>query len=189
MTRRWERLLEQLVQERYGTLVGWATLLCGSREDAQDLLQDALMATFSSRARFSTLPEAEQYVRRAVATRSIDAARRRGRERAAISTMAGWAEPVAPGVEGHHLPADVVRALAGLGPRERACVVLRHLEDLSVRETAGLLGISEGAVKRYTSDAVSQLDSALGGVTAGEGESLTVHPRPRGAATTEVPER
>ena len=184
MARRWERLLEQLVQERYGTLVGWATLLCGSREDAQDLLQDALMATFSSRARFSTLPEAEQYVRRAVATRSIDAARRRVRERAAIGTMAGWASPAAPGVEGHHLPADVLRALAGLTQRERACVVLRHLEDLGVRETAQLLGISDGAVKRYTSDGVARLDALLGGVTAADHETLPVHPR--GGTTTEV---
>lgn len=189
MARPWERLLEQLVHERYGMLVGWATLVCGSREDAQDLLQDALMATFSSRARFTTLPEAEQYVRRAVATRSIDAARRRGRERTAFATIAGHAPAPAPGVEGHHLPADVVRALAGLAPRERACVVLRHLEDLSVRETAGLLGISEGAVKRYTSDGVAQLDATLGGVTATPSESMTVQPVRRGGAPTEVPER
>lgn len=189
MTRPWERLLEQLVHERYATLVGWATLVCGSREDAQDLLQDALLATFSSRARFTTLPEAEQYVRRAVATRSIDAARRRGRERTAIGTVAGYAPDPPPGVEGAHLPADVVRALAGLAARERACVVLRHLEDLSVRETAALLGISEGSVKRYTSDGVAHLDAVLGGVTATPHESLTVRPLRPGGAPTEVPER
>ncbi|MBO3089133.1 sigma-70 family RNA polymerase sigma factor [Cellulomonas dongxiuzhuiae] len=189
MARPWERLLEQLVHERYGTLVGWATLVCGSREDAQDLLQDALVATFSSRARFTTLPEAEQYVRRAVATRSIDAARRRGRERVAIGTVAGYAAAPAPGVEGHHLPADVVRALAGLTQRERACVVLRHLEDLSVRETAGLLGISEGAVKRYTSDGVAQLDAVLGGVTVESHDAMTVQPLRRAGAPTEVTER
>lgn len=184
MTRPWERLLEQLVHERYSTLVGWATLVCGSREDAQDLLQDALMATFSSRARFSTLAEAEQYVRRAVATRSIDVARRRGRERTAVGRVAGFAQPPAPGVEGHHLPADVLRALACLTARERACVVLRHLEDLSVRETAGLLGLSEGAVKRYTADGVARLDAVLGGVTVADHETLPVHTR--GGATTEV---
>lgn len=189
MARPWERLLEQLVRERYGTLVGWATLVCGSRDDAQDLLQEALMATFSSRARFTSLPQAEQYVRRAVATRSIDAARRRGRERTALGTVAGFAPPPAPGVEGHHLPADVVRALALLSARERACVVLRHLEDLGVRETADLLGISEGAVKRYTADGVARLDAALGDVTAAPHESLTVHPVTRGGTTTEVPER
>ena len=189
MARPWERLLEQLVHERYGTLVGWATLVCGSREDAQDVLQDALMATFSSRARFTTLPEAEQYVRRAVATRSIDAARRRGRERTAIRTVAGHAPAPTPGVEGHHLPADVVRALADLTQRERACVVLRHLEDLSVRETAGLLGISEGAVKRYTSDGVARLDVVLGGVTADNHEPMTVQPLRGAGAATEVTER
>lgn len=188
MARPWERLLEQLVHERYGTLVGWATLVCGSREDAQDLLQEALLATFSSRARFTTLPEAEQYVRRAVATRSIDAARRRGRERVALGTIAGYAAETAPDVDGHHLPADVMRALTALTQRERACVVLRHLEDLSVRETARVLGISEGAVKRYTSDGVARLDVVLGGVTAGH-ESMTVQPLRGAGAPTEVTER
>jgi DNA-directed RNA polymerase specialized sigma24 family protein len=37
---------------------------------------------------------------------------------------------------------DVARALAALPARKRACVVLRHLVDLSVEETAAVLGIS-----------------------------------------------
>ena len=41
-------------------------------------------------------------------------------------------------------------------------MVLRHLDDLSVRETASLLGLSEGAVKRYVSDGVAALNAALG---------------------------
>lgn len=55
-------------------------------------------------------------------------------------------------------------ALAGLSPRERACVVLRHLEDLGVAETADLLGISTGAVKRYTSDGIERLEARVGPV-------------------------
>ena len=61
--------------------------------------------------------------------------------------------------------ADVVRALAALSPRERACVVLRQMEDLSVVETASALGLSEGAVKRYTSDGLARLNAALGSTT------------------------
>src|SRR5947208_927189 len=68
----WEGLLEQMVRERYARLVGHAMLLVGSRHDAQDLVQEALLATFASRARFTSIPQAEQYVRRAVVTRSID---------------------------------------------------------------------------------------------------------------------
>ncbi|HWD48247.1 MAG TPA: sigma factor-like helix-turn-helix DNA-binding protein [Actinomycetota bacterium] len=50
------------------------------------------------------------------------------------------------GEEGHHadpvVRLDVARALAALPARKRACVVLRHLVDLSVEETAAVLGIS-----------------------------------------------
>ena len=53
-------------------------------------------------------------------------------------------------------------ALASLPPRERACAVLRHLEGLSTRETAELLGLSEGSVKRYLSDAMASLAARLG---------------------------
>ena len=57
---------------------------------------------------------------------------------------------------------DLHRALATLSPRERACVVLRYHEDLSVRDTAAALKLSEGAVKRYLSDARHRLGELLG---------------------------
>lgn len=52
-------------------------------------------------------------------------------------------------------------ALAGLTARQRACVVLRHLEGLSVAETATTLGVSHGTVKSTTSDALARLRSRL----------------------------
>ena len=47
-------------------------------------------------------------------------------------------------------------------------MVLRHLDDLSVRDTAALLGLSEGAVKRYVSDGVRALSARLDVVAASE---------------------
>jgi len=57
---------------------------------------------------------------------------------------------------------DVVAALQTLSARQRACVVLRHVDDLSVEQTASALGLSAGAVKRYTSDGAARLQAALG---------------------------
>jgi RNA polymerase sigma factor (sigma-70 family) len=58
-------------------------------------------------------------------------------------------------------------ALARLPLRQRACVVLRYFEDLSVTDTATALGCSEGTVKSQTSRALVSLramfeDSPLG---------------------------
>jgi RNA polymerase sigma-70 factor (ECF subfamily) len=41
----------------------------------------------------------------------------------------------------------VQEALAQLDPRDREVLVLRHLEQLSTRETAAVMNVSEGAVK------------------------------------------
>jgi RNA polymerase sigma factor (sigma-70 family) len=48
-------------------------------------------------------------------------------------------------------------ALARLPSRQRACVVLRYVEELDVRETAAALRCSEGTVKSQTSRALTSL--------------------------------
>ena len=85
MSRQWEPMLEQVARERYPRLVARAMLLVASRADAEDLVQEALVTTFSSRARFESLGQAEQYVRRAIVSRFVDRTRKRGYEKAALS--------------------------------------------------------------------------------------------------------
>ena len=174
MIRRWEPMLDQLVRERYPRLLSRATLLCGTRHDAEDLVQDALVATFGGRARFESVAEAEHYVRRAIATRYVDRARRLGRERDVHRRLAGERATVVE-IDLPGLTRELVDALSVLAPRVRACVVLRYLDDMTIRETAQSLGISEGAVKRYTSDGVSLLNAALG-TTSADAESIVVQP-------------
>jgi len=164
VTHRSDDVLDELVRHRYPALLARARMLVRDPAAAQDLVQDALVATFAGRARFTSLPAAEQYVRRALATRYVDGLRRRGRERVGVERLAALPMEVAPdpAETPTRLADEVEAALATLSPRERACVVLRHVEDLSVRETAALLHLSDGAVKRYTSDGVRSLSSLLG---------------------------
>ncbi len=64
-------------------------------------------------------------------------------------------------------PADQphLRARSGtppdLSPRQRACVVLRYYRDLPVAQVAAALGVGEGTVKRYLSEAMTRLAARL----------------------------
>jgi RNA polymerase sigma factor (sigma-70 family) len=53
------------------------------------------------------------------------------------------------------------RALDCLPRREKEAVVLRHVNNLSTSECAAIMGISTGAVKRYTSDGLHRLRTVL----------------------------
>src|SRR5258707_8829847 len=61
----------------------------------------------------------------------------------------------------------VLTALRSLSPRQRACVVLRYYEDLPVAEVAAVLGVGEGTVKRYLSEAMSQMAGRLSSAESG----------------------
>jgi RNA polymerase sigma factor (sigma-70 family) len=57
---------------------------------------------------------------------------------------------------------DLHGALDLLPERQRQVVLLRELVGFSVRETAAILGLSEGTVKSTRSDALQRLRSVLG---------------------------
>jgi RNA polymerase sigma-70 factor (ECF subfamily) len=156
----WEQQMEQLARERGPALVGYAYLLTGDLAAAQDLTQDALVHTFSRRTR-DDVDFLEAYVRRAILNAYLNARRRTqrwgGRAHLVVvgETSAGPDAIVADRT-------DIHTALARLSPRERACVVLRHFDDLTIHEIATRLDLSDGAVKRYLSDARHRLAPMLG---------------------------
>jgi len=155
-------MLEAMLARRYSALKGYAVILCGDPAEADDLVQDAIVATFGAARRFDNVGTAEAYVRRAIASRFIDE-RRRSRTRREALRVIGTAEDssaASPALLAEHAT-DVQRALQELSTRQRACVVLRFLDHLSTRETAHALGLSEGAVKRYLSEGMARLAPLL----------------------------
>jgi len=71
--------------------------------------------------------------------------------------------PDRPGPDGDTtLRLTLLEALARLSPRDRAVLVLRYWEDVSVEETAEILRSSSGAVRTQTSRALVRLRALLG---------------------------
>jgi len=170
----WEPMLEKLVSERHRALIAYAYLLTRDVGDAEDLVQDSLVSTFSGRAKFESIGHAEAYVRRAIASRFVDSHRKRAREKARVDRVEVRA--VDPGHETEAVGRiDVASALAELPPRARACVALRFLADQSTAETAEALHLSPGAVKRYVSDGIRALNAMLGTIVTDD-ERAPVRP-------------
>ena len=155
----WSHTLDALLRERGSALFGYAYVLTGSADAAEDLLQDALVRTFRSARGSRDINSAHAYVKRAITSAFIDSGRRSA-SRPRTVTHEGLAEGSVP----DHAPAsaeaaDLHRAIVTLPPRERACVVLRYLEDMPVAAVAAELGLADGTVKRYLSDGVARLRS------------------------------
>lgn len=131
-------------------LFATAYLMCGDTHRAEDLVQEAL-ARVAVKWRHVRGGNPDAYARRVVVNTNISWWRRHRRERIA---------EVDPGsVSAPDTEATLVvrRALGRLTDRQRAVVVLRHFDDLSVDETAQILGISPGTVKSQNSAALARL--------------------------------
>ena len=156
----WQNVLATLVAERGDALTRYAYVLCGDPDDAADLVQAGLVATFGRLRNGFAIDRAEAYVRTAIASAYIDRGRRASRWRATAHLHVAADAIEAPDASAERR-IDLKKQLAGLSPRERACVVLRYYGDQKVDDIAAELGISSGAVKRYLSDGLSKLATAL----------------------------
>ncbi|HEX7589478.1 MAG TPA: sigma-70 family RNA polymerase sigma factor, partial [Demequinaceae bacterium] len=123
------------------------------------MVQDALVKVFSRLRPLPNVAAADQYVRRAMLTLYLDRTRRVTMWRRLRGTLA-TDDAVAGPEDAAAAGTDVRAALAGLSPRERTCVVLRHFDDLSTRQVAEATGLAEGTVKRYLSDALAKHEGA-----------------------------
>jgi RNA polymerase sigma factor (sigma-70 family) len=174
----WEHVLDALVRERGTALVRYAALLTGGTAEAEDLVQEALVRAFSQGRPLREPAAAEAYVRRAVLTVFLDGYRRR-RRWSGVRHLLAHAETTDGLADASAARADVHAALATLRPRLRACVVLRYYDDLTVPEIARRLGLSDGTVKRYLSDAIDTLERVLGPLPVAHTLDVTLLPTGR----------
>jgi len=156
----WQQVVTRLVAERGDALTRYAYFVCGSSDDAADLVQDALVKTFGRLRNGFSVASAEGYVRRAILNTYIDRGRRTTRWRK-IAHLTAEADVAASSVETSDATIDLHHELRKLTPRERACLVLRYYDDLKVDDIAATLELSSGAVKRYLSDGLAKMAVSL----------------------------
>ncbi|WP_106400311.1 SigE family RNA polymerase sigma factor [Actinocorallia populi] len=146
------------VSSRLSWLTRVAFLLCQDRTRADDLVQTAITRLYVRWARVSKVENLDGYARTVLVRVYLGEQRTAWWRRVTVTR-----EPpeTARPADDLDQAEDLRAALAGLPPRQRAAVVLRFYCDLSVGETAAVLGCSEGTVKSQTSRALASLRRLL----------------------------
>jgi len=144
-----------------------AYLMCGDWQLASDYVQEALIRVYRHWPRLRGEAGAHAYARKAVLNVVIDAKRRRSSTEVPVDSVVervGVRDEAEASVDRDLL----TRCLAQVPPRQRACLVLRYYDDLSVSEIATALGVSEGTVKSQTARGLDTLQAAFARATHDE---------------------
>ncbi len=146
-----------------------AYLLCGDWHTADDLVSTALVKLYRHWTRVATMDNPEAYVRRILLRAWLDERRRPWRREHSRAEMPERVADADPSRAADQLA--VLGLLAQLPARRRAVLVLRYFCDLSVEETAEVLGCSTGTVKSQSARALDTL-RGLADVTIKEEDPL-----------------
>lgn len=165
----------EFARARFQPLRVLAYVTCGDWQAAEDAVSGALSRLY---LKWDKVASPEAYARTAVIRAAIGEKRRPWhRERAVGEAFPDVAIPDRSGDVDERL--RMRSALRQVPPRQRAALVLRFLEGLSVDETAEVLGCSPGTVKSQTSRGLTTLRAVLAAEIIEKGDDRVVSHRGR----------
>ena len=144
--------------------------LTGSRENADDVVQEAFLRAYRSLHRFDARSRFGTWLHRITVNCAMDQLRRAGREASRRDASADESTldrqvSVEPGperlAESGQIEVQVQRALDALSPIERSAFILRHFEQMSIAEIGRQLGSRTSATKHAVFRAVRKLRREL----------------------------
>jgi RNA polymerase sigma-70 factor (sigma-E family) len=146
-------------------LLHFAHLVTGSRADAQDAVQDALISAYPRWERLRSAGTADAYVRRSIVNRHISIWRSFRRREQPVAEPDGVAVAVTrPDHAAAVADADIAWSLCLSLPRvQRAAVVLRYYDDQSYAQIADVLGCAESTARSHVRRALVSLRARLEG--------------------------
>jgi RNA polymerase sigma-70 factor, ECF subfamily len=147
---------ERFVQSYYAPIRSFCFHYLGTREDAEDLVQEVFMKAYVARRARADVAKERSWIY-AIA-RNACADRCRSWKR--YARMLTWIEP-----RGHtRIESDlesIRRCVASLPRRQREVFILRHWHGFSTAETARLLSLDDGTVKSHLKRAIDTLKVKL----------------------------
>jgi len=151
-----------LVDRHASVCLRYATRMLGSREDAEDVMQEALMRAFRALATYDRTRDFRTWLMSIVANRCrTTLALRARRERfLTVDPLAAESAPAAADDAGNDLDA-IQWALAQLDPKHREAFLLKHVEELSYDEIATITGAGISALKMRVRRACERMRDLL----------------------------
>jgi RNA polymerase sigma-70 factor, ECF subfamily len=162
--------LTPLVERHQRRLYRIALGYLRQHEDALDVVQEAFVKAFQAAARWDGSADAGPWLSRITVNLAIDRWRRNRRRGQTFSPLAegDHLEVLADhgpspdrGVARREAADRLTLALGELPERQRAVVVLRHYQELSLEEIASTLGMSLGTVKSSLHRALHRMRATL----------------------------
>jgi len=162
--------LAPLMERHYRRLFRLCLGYLRNPEDALDVVQEAFVKAFLNAGRWDGSIEAGPWLSRVAVNLSIDRWRRNRRRQITFaplveddhaSTLATHGPGPDQGVVRRERRDRLDRALARLPARQRAVVVLRHYQDMSLEEIAQTLGMRLGTVKSSLHRALGRMRDTL----------------------------
>ena len=153
------RLLQRLVRRRLGFL---------QPSDREDLVQDILLSLHAARATYEPRRPFTPWLMTIAHHRMVDRARRHTRVWENEVPFSGFAESILEDVSaqpdrGYGDPQQLRQAVNSLPAAQRTAIELLKLRELSLREAAGVSGMSIGALKAAAHRAITTLRASLDG--------------------------
>lgn len=149
---------EAFYRDQYRPLLALAVALTMDGAAAEDLVQEAFLSAHRRWDRVSQYDRPHAWLRRVLVNRATSRRRRLGSEARALTRL-GRLRDVEPDLSPE--TAEVWTEVGHLPSRQRQAVALHYVAELSVNETADVMGCSEGAVKSHLHRARRTLEARL----------------------------
>ena len=164
-----EKAFDELVNKYKKKIYYLAYSLTNNHADALDLSQEAFIKVYRSIHKFIGRSSFYTWLYRITVNICLNHLKKEAKkkevsfdERIEVTPVEWWSNP-RKALENKELQEDLTRAIDSLPPRQKAVFTLRHMEGLSHKEIASILGCSIGNVKANLFQALQKLRQRLRG--------------------------